>query len=69
MRVKSKHDEMTIILAKLKNKYVHTIEPDQREYLSVLSCINVDGGKFQISISSRELTFNKTMSKIVMKMP
>jgi hypothetical protein len=27
------------------SKSVHTIEPDQREYLSVLLCINADGGK------------------------
>ena len=33
------------VLAKLGSKYVHTIEPDQREHLSVLSCINAAGGK------------------------
>ena len=27
------------------SKSVHTIEPDQKEHLSVLSCINADGGK------------------------
>ena len=33
------------LLAKVKSKSVHTIEPYQREHLSVLSCINADGGK------------------------
>jgi hypothetical protein len=32
------------VLAKMGNKSVHNIEPDQREHLSVLSCINADGG-------------------------
>ena len=33
------------VLAKLGSKSVHAIEPDQREHLSVLSCINAEGGK------------------------
>ena len=33
------------VLAKVGSKSVHTIEPDQREHLSVLSCINANGGK------------------------
>ena len=33
-----------IVLAKRGSKSVHSIEPDQREHLSVLSCTNVDGG-------------------------
>ena len=33
-----------IVLAKWGSRLVHSIEPDQREHLSVLSCINVDGG-------------------------
>jgi hypothetical protein len=32
------------VLAKVGNKSVHNIEPDQKEHLSVLSCINTDGG-------------------------
>ena len=32
------------ILAKRGSKSVHSVEPDQREHLSVLSCINVGGG-------------------------
>jgi hypothetical protein len=32
------------VLAKTGSKSVHSIEPDQREHLSVLSCINADGG-------------------------
>jgi hypothetical protein len=31
-------------LAKISSRFVHSIEPDQRMYLSVLSCINVAGG-------------------------
>ena len=33
------------MLAKHGTRHVHSIEPNQREHLSVLSCINVDGGK------------------------
>lgn len=33
------------VLARVGSRAVHTIEPDQREHLSVLSCINADGGK------------------------
>jgi hypothetical protein len=32
------------VLAKTGSKSVHSIEPDQREHLSVLSCINAEGG-------------------------
>ena len=32
------------VLAKRGSRLVHSIEPDQREHLSVLSCVNVDGG-------------------------
>ena len=32
------------MLAKRGSRSVHAIEPDQREHLSLLSCINVDGG-------------------------
>ena len=32
------------MLAKWGSRSVHSIEPDQREHLLVLSCINVDGG-------------------------
>ena len=32
------------MLAKWGSRSVHSIEPDQTEYLSVLSCINADGG-------------------------
>ena len=32
------------VLAKRGSRSVHSIEPDQREHLSVLSCINADGG-------------------------
>jgi hypothetical protein len=35
----------TTVLAEVKSKFVHTIELDQREHLSILSCINADGGK------------------------
>ena len=31
----------------MRSKFVHTIELDQREHLSVLSCINADVGKIQ----------------------
>ena len=31
------------MLAKRGSKPIHSIEPDQREHLSVLSCINTDG--------------------------
>ena len=34
------------ILAKLGSKSVHNIEPDQRKHLSVLSCVNSEGGEF-----------------------
>ena len=43
--VQAERSGRAIILAKVGSKYVHTIEPDQREYLSVLSCINTNGGK------------------------
>ena len=33
-----------IVLAKRGSRAVHSIEPDQREHLSVLSCINATGG-------------------------
>ena len=33
-----------IVLAKWGSRSVHSLEPNQREHLSVLSCINVDGG-------------------------
>jgi hypothetical protein len=33
-----------IVLAKVGSKSVHNIELDQKEHLSVLSCINIDGG-------------------------
>ena len=33
-----------IVLAKQGSRTVHSIEPDQREHLSVLSCINAVGG-------------------------
>ena len=32
------------MLAKTGSRSVHSIEPDQREHLSVLSCVNIDGG-------------------------
>ena len=32
------------MLAKQANRSVHSIEPNQREHLSVLSCINADCG-------------------------
>ena len=32
------------VLAKRGSRSVHSIEPDQREHLSALSCINADGG-------------------------
>jgi hypothetical protein len=32
------------VLAKTGSKSIHNIEPDQREHLSVLSCINANGG-------------------------
>jgi hypothetical protein len=32
------------VLAKTESRSVHSIEPDQREHLSVLSCINAEGG-------------------------
>jgi hypothetical protein len=32
------------VLAKTGSRSVHSIEPNQREHLSVLSCINADGG-------------------------
>ena len=32
------------ILAKWGSRSVHSIEPNQREHLSVLSCVNADGG-------------------------
>ena len=34
----------TTKLAKWGSRSMHSIEPDQREHLSILSCINVDGG-------------------------
>ena len=33
------------VLAKLDSKSVYIIEPNQREHLSILSCINAVGGK------------------------
>ena len=32
------------VLAKRGSRFVHSIEPNEREHLSVLSCINADGG-------------------------
>ena len=32
------------ILAKRGTRFVHSIEPNQREHLSMLSCVNADGG-------------------------
>ena len=32
------------ILARKGSRYVHFIKPNQREHLSILSCVNVDGG-------------------------
>ena len=32
------------MLAKRGNRYVHSIEPDHKEHLNVLSCVNADGG-------------------------
>jgi hypothetical protein len=32
------------VLAKTGSRSVHSVEPDQREHLSVLSCINAQGG-------------------------
>ena len=32
------------ILARRGNRFVHSIEPDQKEHLSILSCVNADGG-------------------------
>jgi hypothetical protein len=31
------------VLARTISKSVHSLEPNQREYLSILSCINADG--------------------------
>ena len=36
------------LLAKLDSKYVHTIEPDQREHLYIISCINATKEKIYI---------------------
>ena len=33
-----------IVLARRGSKLVHSIEPDQKEHLNVLNCINADGG-------------------------
>ena len=33
-----------IVLARRGSRSVHSIEPDQKEHLSVLSCVNADGG-------------------------
>ena len=33
-----------IVLARRGSRSVHSIEPDQKEHLSILSCVNVDGG-------------------------
>ena len=33
-----------IVLAKRGTRFVHSREPNRREHLSVLSCINADGG-------------------------
>ena len=41
------------ILAKWESKYVHTIEPDQREHLLVLSCIKHMQDLYPISTFSR----------------
>ena len=32
------------VLMKQGNRFVHPIEPNQREHLSVFSCVNADGG-------------------------
>ena len=32
------------VLAKQGSRYVHSIEPNQKEHLNVLSCVNADGG-------------------------
>ena len=32
------------VLARRSSRSVHSIEPDQKEHLSVLSCVNADGG-------------------------
>ena len=33
-----------IVVARRRRRSVHSIEPHQREHLSILSCVNVDGG-------------------------
>ena len=42
---------------------VHTIEPDQREHLSVLSCINADGGKIPNFYIIKETYFQQDYVK------
>ena len=42
--VQARRSDGPIFLTKRGSRCVHSIEPDQREHLSVLSCINVDGG-------------------------
>ena len=37
------HSSGAIVLAKCGTRSVHSIEPNQREHLSVLSCVNADG--------------------------
>jgi len=39
------HDGGGYVIAKRGSKNVHIVTPDLRESLTVLSCINADGGK------------------------
>ena len=41
--MQTEHSGGAIVLAKKGSKSVHSIEPDQRKHLSVLSCVNADG--------------------------
>ena len=42
-RVQVGHSGGATVLAKIGSRSVHSIEPDQREHLSVFSCVNADG--------------------------
>ena len=42
--VQARRSSGTTVLAKRGSRSVHSIEPNQREHLSVLSCVNADGG-------------------------
>ena len=53
------------MLAKRSNRLVHSIEPDQRELLLVLSCINANGGSIPNFYILKGTYFLRTILHVV----